>query len=140
MPPEIKKEVVLPVSVGKSATFLIAEDEDLNFMLVSELLRGFNLEIIRAVNGEEAVQIAISNNKIDLILMDLKMPVMDGYEATKAIKAYNPSIPVIALTAYSLESDRNKALTCGCFEVIVKPVDKEDFYSKLGGFLKKRTE
>jgi CheY-like chemotaxis protein len=84
----------------KAVTFLVAEDEDLNYMLVRELLRKFKVKIIRAANGAEAVEIA-RTTKVDLILMDLKMPVMDGFEATRTIKTFLPDLPILALTAYS---------------------------------------
>ncbi|MDP4276433.1 MAG: ATP-binding protein [Bacteroidota bacterium] len=126
-----------PVSGKGMTTVLVAEDENLNFLLVRELLRQFDVTIVRAVNGAEAVELARTSNDIDLILMDLKMPVMDGYEATKLVKSIKPSLPVLALTAYSLDSDKNKALACGCTDVIVKPINKEELYSKLERFLKK---
>lgn len=110
--------------VQNTKTLLVAEDEEMNFLLLRELLGSFDLSIVRAVNGQEALALIESNDDIDLVLMDLKMPVMDGFEATLKIKNLKPNIPVLALTAYSQESDRRRALECGCSEVLVKPVDK----------------
>lgn len=124
-------------SENKNMSILIAEDEDLNFLLIKELLRPFKLNIIRAENGVEAVSIASENETVELVLMDLKMPVMDGFEATKIIKEVRPGLKVIALTAYSLESDKSKAMLCGCSDVIVKPIQKDELYSKLKGFIEK---
>ncbi|NOU48930.1 MAG: PAS domain S-box protein, partial [Bacteroidales bacterium] len=86
-------------------TLLIAEDEDSNYMLLEHVLSGLKVKIIRANDGAEAVEICKST-AIDLILMDVKMPVMDGYEATKLIRVFNKELPIIALTAYSTEADK----------------------------------
>lgn len=110
---------------------LIAEDEDSNFILLEELLSNTNIRILRAVNGVEAVEICKSRQNIDLILMDLKMPVMDGYEATKQIKGFSPNIPIIAQTAYTNVKDRNKAFDCGCSDFISKPYKIERLLSKI---------
>lgn len=127
-------------SENQNMSILIAEDEDLNFLLIKELLRPFKLNIIRAENGVEAVSIASENENVELVLMDLKMPVMDGFEATKLIKEVRPGLKVIALTAYSLESDKSKAMLCGCSDVIVKPIQKEELYSKLKSFIEKGSQ
>lgn len=79
------------------------------------------LNIIRVKNGTEAIEIVISVSKIDLILMDVKMPVLDGFEATKRIKDIYPDLPVIALTAYSSESDKKIASNIGFADFISKP-------------------
>jgi PAS domain S-box-containing protein len=112
-------------------TLLIAEDEDSNFMLLEELLSGLNIHIIRAVNGFDAVEICRTNTHIDLVLMDIKMPVMDGYEATKQIKGFMPNLPIIAQTAYSTDIDKSKALACGCIDFLSKPIKRELLFSKI---------
>lgn len=124
----------LLTEVDQDITLLVAEDEDLNFLFVRELLRKYQVKIIRAVNGAEAVEIA-RTTKVNLVLMDLKMPVMDGFEATRTIKSFLPDLPILALTAYSLESDRRKALQSGCSDVIVKPINREKLYERLNVFL-----
>jgi len=126
--------ITLQTEEGQGTTFLVAEDEDLNFMLVRELLRKFKVKIIRAVNGAEAVEIA-RTTKVDLVLMDLKMPVMDGFEATRTIKSFLPDLPILALTAYSLEADRERAIQSGCADVIVKPINREYLYERLNAYL-----
>jgi PAS domain S-box-containing protein len=115
----------------KLKTLLIAEDEESNFLLLEELLSSMNFNIIKATNGFEAVEICKSGKQIDLVLMDIKMPVMDGYEATRLIKSLNPNLPVIAQTAYSTEIDRSKVLACGCSDFISKPIKKELLISKI---------
>ena len=104
---------------------LIAEDEDNNFRLILELLSPLNLKIIHAANGREAVEICKSNVEIDLVIMDIKMPVMDGYEATAHIKENRPTLPVIAQTAFAFESDREKVFTAGCDDYLAKPIKKD---------------
>ena len=112
-------------------TILVAEDEDSNFMLLEELLSGLNSNIIRAVNGLEAVEICKSNRQIDLVLMDIKMPVMDGYEATRQIRSFMPALPIIAQTAYTTDVDRNKALACGCNDFVSKPLKQDILLSRI---------
>lgn len=105
-----------------SKTLLIAEDDNNNYNLMKHLLSDLNIKILRASNGVEAVDICRSGEKIDMILMDIKMPVMDGYEATKQILERSPDIKIIAQTAYS--DDKEKALRSGCKGFISKPFDK----------------
>jgi PAS domain S-box-containing protein len=101
---------------------LIAEDIESNFKLLTYFLTGTNSELIRAVNGKEAVEKSLSEKELDLILMDIKMPVMDGFTATRIIRESNKTIPIIAQTAYS--EDREKALEYGCTGFIAKPFDR----------------
>jgi len=99
---------------------LVAEDNDSNYILMTYILRK-GYEYDRAVNGKEAVE-KVEAGGIDLVLMDVKMPVMDGLEATRAIKERHPDLPVIALTANAFESDRQLALDAGCDDFLCKPV------------------
>ncbi|NHN25531.1 transporter substrate-binding domain-containing protein [Flavobacterium jejuense] len=106
---------------------LIAEDGDVNFMFLKTVLSKmpeFNFVIHRAENGKKAVDICKENKQIELVFMDIKMPIMDGYEATKQIKQLNPLLPVIAQTAYSTEEDIQKAMAAGCDDFISKPIDR----------------
>jgi PAS domain S-box-containing protein len=118
-------------SNAESKTILVAEDEESNFMLIKVLLSHYNLNLLRAKNGADAVMICRSVKPIDLILMDLKMPVMDGYEATRQIREFLPEMPIIALTAYSTEVDKNKAISAGCNDFISKPIKKDILISKM---------
>lgn len=102
---------------------LIAEDIESNFKLICYFLSGSNTEIIRAVNGKEAVEKCLLDKDIDLILMDIKMPVMDGYTAIKLIRETNSLIPIIAQTAYF--DDKDSALLAGSSGFISKPFDKK---------------
>ena len=102
---------------------LIAEDNDSNFILMTYILKKY-YQFERAKNGQEAVQMA-EKNTYDIVLMDIKMPIMDGLEATKAIKEKFPDLPIVALTANAFDSDRQLALEAGCNDFLSKPVSSE---------------
>jgi len=112
-------------------TFLIAEDDDLNFKYLQFLLANYKVRIIRASNGQEAVEKALNDDSISLVLMDLKMPLMDGYEATRLIKEKKPKLPIIATTAYALSSDKEKALAAGCDAYVSKPIMKDELFENI---------
>ena len=104
---------------------LITEDQEVNFYYLKTIFKKTEARIIRAKNGKEAVEI-IKEHKgdIDLVLMDLNMPVMDGYEAMRIIKSQHPEIPIIAQTAYTLSEDRNKCMQAGFNDYISKPINR----------------
>ena len=112
-------------------TILVAEDNDFNFLLLEKVLKLKDYKVIRATNGKEAVDICTSNNDIDLVFMDLKMPVMDGFEALRAIKAFNQHLPIVAYTAYSSAEDKEKISTAGFNGYVSKPINKKDLYELL---------
>ncbi len=115
----------------KGKLILVVEDDDVNFKFVETILLENQAQVIRANNGLQAVELCHSINKIDLILMDIKMPEMDGFEATRKIKALNKQIPIIAQTAFALEEDRDKCLQSGCDEHVTKPIDIKDLMLKI---------
>lgn len=119
----------LPLSDKK--VILVAEDIPSNFLLISALLRKY-FKLVNAKDGFEAVE-AVRKQHFDLVLMDMKMPVMNGMEATAEIRKFNADIPIIALTAHAFDTDQQAALEAGCNEYLVKPIDK----SKLIDVLKK---
>ena len=102
---------------------LIAEDNDSNYMLMTYILKK-QYEYYRARDGREAVEI-VKQDKPDMILMDLKMPIQNGLEATRDIKALYPDLPVIAVTANAFDSDRIQAMEAGCVDFLPKPVNAE---------------
>lgn len=104
-------------------TILVAEDNDSNYILMTYILKR-SYQFLRAKNGQEAVDM-VENGGIDLVLMDIKMPVMDGLEATGKIKAAHPELPVVALTANAFESDRQQAIEAGCDNFLTKPVSSD---------------
>jgi PAS domain S-box-containing protein len=112
---------------------LVAEDIESNFKLIRYFLNGSNAEVLHAYNGKEAVEKCLSGENIDLVLMDIKMPVMDGYTAVKLIREKNNSVPIIAQTAYA--EDRDKAIECGCSGFISKPFDKKSLFKVLFEFI-----
>lgn len=110
----------------KNRVILVADDEELNYIILKELLEEWGATVLWVKNGKDVVALVQSMNpKIDAILMDIRMPVMDGYAATMEVKHINPNIPVIAQTAYAAEEDRLKANAAGCNDYITKPIDPE---------------
>jgi CheY-like chemotaxis protein len=103
-------------------TILIAEDEEVNFIYLQTALAITKVNIIRASNGEEAVNKARINPNIDLILMDIKMPKMNGIEATRAIKSFRNDLVIIAQTAFAMEEDKQNCISVGMDDFIAKPV------------------
>ena len=132
--PVPENDVVRPVvgkagDKGKRKTILVAEDISSNYLLVSAML-GKQYHLLHAVNGREALEL-LKTHPVDLILMDMKMPEMDGLTATKEIRKFNATIPIIALSAYAFESDKLAALEAGCNDYLVKPVDRVKLESVL---------
>ncbi len=108
----------------KKLKILIAEDDDVSELLIENYIKIFGKEIYKARTGVEAVEICRNNPDLDLILMDIRMPEIGGYEATKQIREFNRDIIIIAQTAYGLSGDREKAIDAGCNDYIAKPIDK----------------
>jgi CheY-like chemotaxis protein len=102
---------------------LVAEDNDSNFILMTYILKKY-YEFDRARNGKEAIDM-VDSGIYDLVLMDIKMPIMDGLEATKAIKEKLPDLPIVALTANAFDSDRQLAMQAGCSDFLSKPVSSD---------------
>lgn len=121
--------------IDKTITILIAEDEINNLKLLEYYFLSPNIVLLHAANGIEAVEICKTNSQINLVLMDLKMPVMDGFEATKKIKEFRPDLTVIAQTAYVHDVDKAKAIACGCSDFISKPFKKEELLNMIQGHL-----
>ena len=130
--------------VGKTSgnTILIVDDEPLNLMLLEMLLHSFakttendSLKIYKADNGKKAVELCKKYTAIDIVLMDIKMPVMDGLEATALIKSDKPEVKVIALTAFNSEESRTKAKEAGCDDYLTKPICREALFSLLKKYI-----
>jgi len=115
-------------------TILVADDDEVAQIYLSKLLENKCKKIMLAKNGKEAVDLFQGNSDINLILMDIKMPVMDGYSATIKIKELNKQVIVVAQTAYALASDREKALAAGCDDYLAKPLLKKDLFSVIEKF------
>ncbi|MGM0573007.1 MAG: ATP-binding protein, partial [Bacteroidota bacterium] len=109
---------------AKSLKVLIVEDDELSAMLLSEYLQAIGKEILQISSGTEAVKICKNHPDIDLILMDIKMPDMDGEEVTREIRKFNKDVVIIAQTACGLSGDRKKAIEAGCDDYLAKPLIK----------------
>jgi two-component system cell cycle response regulator DivK len=115
---------------------LVNEDQEDNRQILRDLLGNAGYELTEAENGEEAIA-AVARRRPDLILMDIQLPIMDGYEATRRIRT-NPdlkSVPIIAVTSYALAGDENKALAAGCDGYVSKPYSPRDLLAKVLAYL-----
>ncbi len=110
---------------------LIVEDEIYAYKHLTIVLKNISKDILLARTGTDAIEIMQNNGDIDLVLMDIKLPLMNGYEATKAIRQFNKDVIIIAETAYALKGDKEKALEAGCNDYISKPIDKEKLLAKI---------
>lgn len=120
------------------AKILLVEDNEMNRDMLSRRLIRAGFEVVMAVNGQEGIDMA-SSEKPDVILMDMSLPVLDGWDATRQLKANaaTQKIPVIALTAHAMESDREKALGAGCDDFDTKPIEMPRLLEKINAFIKK---
>jgi len=116
-------------------TILIVEDEEIIRFFFETALRSTKAKLLFAINGSEGIKIALSNDDIDCILMDIRMPVTDGYEAMRAIKAVKKNLPIVVQTAYALAHDRKKAIESGCNEYLTKPMRIDVLLTILGKYL-----
>lgn len=121
--------------ISNSLTILLAEDEDANFYYFEEILDKYNVNILRAVNGIEAINIC-KTEKVDLVFMDINMPVLGGYEAVKEIRKINLEVPIIAQTAYAMLEDRQKAIESGCNDYISKPINRNELMNLISKYQK----
>lgn len=120
----------------ENKNILVVEDEDSNYILTETILKNSNINVLRAADGIAAVDIIRQNGqKIDLILMDIKMPRMNGYDATSEIKKIKSEIPIIAQTAYTLAEEKEKCLEAGCDDYIPKPIERQLLLEKIDKFL-----
>lgn len=115
----------------ESEVVLIAEDDNVNFLLLKKIIESKKHTVIRASNGLEAVTICTENQDVSLVFMDIKMPVLNGYDAFEKIKGFRPELPVVAHTAYSSFEDREKIVQFGFIGYITKPLNKEKVFDIL---------
>jgi PAS domain S-box-containing protein len=116
---------------------LIVEDDKTSEMLISIMVNKYSKEVLKAGTGNEAIEICLAKPDLDLILMDILMPEMDGYEATRQIRQFNKDIVIIAQTAYGFSGEREKAIKAGCDDFISKPIKKDELLSLIQKYFKK---
>lgn len=134
---EIKTKVeTIEKNKFSNKTVLVVEDVDTNFEFLKHVLQKSGIKTIWAKNGKEAIRYCIEEPDIAIVLMDLRMPVMNGYEATKEIKRIKPNLPIIAQTAFALEGDKEKAIEAGCDDYISKPINKNKLIEIIESYLK----
>ena len=110
----------------KPLKILIAEDDEISDSLISDIVKKYSHEILHVKTGVQAIAAFLSNPDIDLVLMDINLPQMDGYEATRQIRRFNKDVIIIAQTAYALLGDRQIAIDSGCNDYISKPIAKDE--------------
>jgi two-component system, cell cycle response regulator DivK len=115
-------------------TLLLVEDNEMNRDVLGRLLARRGYRVVVAEDGEAAVRMALGEDP-DLVLMDISLPIVDGYEATRRIRAAGSSVPIIALTAHALTSDRDRALAAGCTDYEAKPVELQRLLQKIQNHL-----
>ena len=130
--PEEKKVIgdIVSAQEGKNQIkklkVLIAEDDETSEMLITINVEKFGKEILKARNGFEAIEVCRNNPDTDLILMDIQLPVMNGYDAIRQIRQFNKDVVIIAQTAFGLSGDREKAIEAGCNDYIAKPINQPE--------------
>lgn len=124
-----------PVAAAKELNILIVEDEEINYHYLAQILKKKARNIFHARDGYSAIEQCRSNREINLVLMDIKLPGINGLETTAEIKKFRPDLPVIAQTAYTLVGDREKALMAGCNDYISKPINMEKLYEMLSKYV-----
>ncbi len=116
-------------------TVLVAEDEETNFVYLQTALQRTNITILRAKNGREAVEIAKVTPHLDIILMDIKMPEMNGLEATRSIRSFRKDLVIIAQTAFAMEEDQRNCAAVGCSDFLAKPIRYKVLLETLAKYL-----
>ncbi len=128
-------QTITPQEKIGDTPILIAEDDDANFLYLDSVLGLMGYNNLHAINGQEAVQICLDHPEIALVLMDIKMPVMNGIEATKKIKKIRPNLPVIAITAHAQTGDEQRMLDAGCDAYASKPVSREKLNMLINAYI-----
>lgn len=135
LPIDILNETNMNVNQKENVvTILVAEDEDFNYFLIEELLIDNNYQLIHAKNGKEAVEQCQLNTNIDLVLMDIRMPLLDGHTAARQIKLFLPNLPIIAQSAYALDHEVQQ-YSLVFDDYITKPIIEKVLKEKISKFL-----
>ncbi len=132
---DIISEEIVDIKPKKKLKILIAEDDEASYYFITIILRHLECDILHGKNGQETIDICKNDPDIDIILMDIKMPVIDGLEATREIRKFNTNVVIIAQTAFSQLDDKQRALSAGCDAFITKPIKKETLLSTINQFV-----
>ncbi len=116
-------------------TILIAEDDEVNYHLIEEVLKYTNAKILWAKNGTQSVEMIQNHPETDLVLMDIRMPEMDGYQATKILKGINKDLPIIVQTAFAMVDEKQKSFDAGCDEYMAKPLNTRKLLGMISSYL-----
>lgn len=119
----------------RDKTIMIVEDVRTNHMLIDRILRKTSAKLLWAMDGEKAVEMAKDNENIDLILMDIRLPKMNGYDATREIRKFRKEVPIIAQTAYVMPEEKGKVLSVGCNDLLTKPLKKNTLLAKVSQYI-----
>ncbi|MDX9748579.1 MAG: response regulator [Paludibacter sp.] len=133
--PDVRSAQPVTISETRKLKILIVEDDEVSAMLLKKSITSVSNELLFATNGVDAIQKCRDNSDIDLILMDIRMPVMGGYEATRQIRQFNPNVIIIAQTAFGLAGDREKAREAGCNDYVSKPINIAELKNKIASLL-----
>jgi CheY-like chemotaxis protein len=123
---------------NRNITILIAEDDSVGFLYLETILKNEGFKLIHTINGADTVDVVRDNPSVSLVLMDIRMPVMDGKEATKQIRKFNKKIPIIAQTAFALSGDREDAIGAGCNDYLSKPFTHEQLIRMIRKYVRKK--
>ena len=130
-----KKAVTIKTASWKGKKILLVEDDEFSIAYFSEIIKKTGAELIIATDGKKALELFSDGNNIDLVLLDIQLPEMDGYEVAQKIRKSNKNIPIIAQTAYAMIEDKQKSIEAGCNDYITKPIRKADFISLSSKYL-----
>jgi len=115
---------------------LIVEDIEVNHMLIDRILQRTSANLYWAMDGEKAVEMCQDLDKLDCVLMDIRLPKMNGFDATREIRKFRPDLPIIAQTAYVMEDEIDKVLEVGCNDLVTKPINKDVLLKKMKKHMK----
>ncbi|MEI6137832.1 MAG: ATP-binding protein [Mariniphaga sp.] len=133
---KLSKSSVSADNCIKKLKILIAEDNQISSILLGKVMGNFSKEVLNVNNGIDAVEVCFSNPDIDLVLMDIQMPLMDGYEATRLIRKFNAEVVIIAQSAFALTGDQERAIAAGCNSYISKPIQQKHLTELISAYFK----
>lgn len=131
----VREKIVSKFRSTRRARILLAEDDDISYMYLNNILKTGNFEIIRATDGNQAISLFENEKDINLVLLDLKLPLVDGFEVARLIRKKSGTVPIIAISAYAFEEDKKRAAEEGINDYLTKPVNKDELVDKISRFI-----